>query len=288
MNTLGKYIFIAGAAGALFLSANVIFAEDAATAPAVNSEEMRARLEAQKLQIEAQIQARKAELDVKKIETKQNIQQIKEAQRKRLEALKTEAQTRAREAAVKIKEARTNAQARVKAAREEGKKKIQELKDTKKREAATKIVAQLDRINKNWTDHFTKVLDRLDAVLQKIKSRSEKAAANGKDISTVTTAITDAQAKIDAARTAVAAQAQKTYVLDTTVIVDPNTSGQDNLMAGLRTQFKTLKEQLHKDLTTLRDGAMKDARKAVADVLLKLSNIPGVDGELQENSANQE
>lgn len=287
MNKLGKYIFIAGVAGALLLSANVIFAEDTATTPTVNSEEARARLEAQKLQIEAQIQARKAEMTAKKVEVKQNIQQMKEAQRKRLEELKKQAQERAKEAAAEIKEARTSAEARVKAAREEGKKRIQELKDTKKREAATKIVAQLDRINKNWTDHFTKVLDRLDAVLQKIKSRAEKAAANGKDVSMVTTAITDAQAKIDAARTAVAAQAQKTYVLDATVIVEPDTSGQDNLMAGLRSQFKRLKEQLHKDLTTLRDGAMKDARKAVADVLLKLSNIPGVDGELQENSINQ-
>ncbi|MDO8530138.1 MAG: hypothetical protein Q7S10_01915 [bacterium] len=178
----------------------------------------------------------------------------------------------------KIKEAREAAQAKAKELKEKAKNRIEEIKDKKKKETAEKIASQFERINKIWTDHFTNVLDRLDAILQKIKSRTQKAGENGKDVTLVNAAITNAEAKIAQARSAVALQAQKTYVLNTSA-TDPTSTTQEALVTSLREQFKVLKKQLHTDLAALRDGAMKSAREAVKSTFEALSNIPGVDNE---------
>ena len=179
----------------------------------------------------------------------------------------------------RIEELRTKAQENIKEKREAVKVKMRQIKDTTKQTATDRILNQMEKLNQVWTNHFTNVLDRLDAVLEKIKSRKDKASANGKDVSLVIEAITKAEASIDAARVALEIQAQKTYVVDPATISQETATqeGQNNLISDFRTQFKALRELLFGDLTSLRDGAMKDARDSIKDVVKILSEIPGVD-----------
>jgi len=211
------------------------------------------------------------------------------AQASRLDELREQARERAEAAKEHMEQLREQAKERAKAAREETQQKINQIKDQAKKEAADRIEGQFDHINDVWTNHFTNVLDKLDEVLQKIESRTEKASANGQDVATVKFAIQDALTKISTARTAVAGQAQKTYVVDTTSITQTTSTegGQSNLVSKLRDQFRTLRDQLSMDLNSLRDGKMKDARTAVQDALQKLSSVSNVDKEPETNSNNQ-
>lgn len=204
----------------------------------------------------------------------------------RLEELKEKAMMRSQQARERMEDLREQAKNRAQQARENAQKKISQIKDQKQKEAANRIASQFDRINQVWTDHFTNVLDRLDAILQKIKSRAEKAAANGQDVSLANTAIQKAGNAISTARTAVLNQAQKTYIVDTTNITSTESS-QSNLVSQLRVQFKSLRDKLLGDLKSLRDGAMKDARRAVKDAWRALSQVPKVDEEPDTNSNNQ-
>ena len=80
-------------------------------------------------------------------------------------------------------------------------------------------------------------------------------------------AVEKARAEIKAARDAVTAQAAKVYTVS---FVSENE---------LKVAFKSVKEQLHTDLTGLRDGAVKNARKAVQDTFQALRQVPNVDVE---------
>ena len=82
--------------------------------------------------------------------------------------------------------------------RNEFKLKLETIKDTRKKALVTRIDAKLTTINTNHTDRFTEVLSNLQAILDKIETPTDK---------------TDAQAAIDAAKTAVETQAAKTYVI---------------------------------------------------------------------------
>lgn len=204
----------------------------------------------------------------------------------RLEEFRKQAEERAQKANEHVQKVRDEAQGKVKEHREDLREKIGKIKDAKKQEAANKIANQMEHINQVWTNHFVNVLDRLDAVLQKIKSRTEKVATNGTDVSSANTAIAKAETAIATARTAVATQAQKTYVVDMSSLTQDisTTDGQNMLVSDLRKKFKELRNQLFADLTALRDGAMKDARTAVADVLKTLSQLPHVDKEPSPNN----
>jgi len=203
------------------------------------------------------------------------------AETSNLDNLMSGAKTRSLQVKQQIQQVREQAQNNVKQRKLDLQKKIGQIRDQKKQDAANRIQDQLNHVNQVWTDHFTLVLDRLDAVLQKIKSRAEKALANGRDTSKVTAAIQKAETTIASARTAVADQAKKTYTVDATSITSDasDASEQNNLISKLRTQFKAQKDQLFKDLTSLRDGLMKDAKNDVQSIFQALSQVPNVDKE---------
>src|SRR5687767_9231693 len=95
-----------------------------------------------------------------------------QAQNTRLDQLRENAEERAEQLRERIAQLREQSQLRAEEAREKAQERMAQLRDEKKREAAQRIAGQFDHINGVWTDHFVNVLDRLDAVLQKIKSRS--------------------------------------------------------------------------------------------------------------------
>lgn len=182
----------------------------------------------------------------------------------------------------RMQAARAEMQARMKAQHEKTQQRLTEIKDKAKQQMAERLAKQFEKQNSTWTEHFMKTLDRLDAISLKIQDRTTVAAGNGKDISTVTAAITAAQTAITSARTAVIAQAAKTYVLDPSTIVPPTATttpnGQEKLMQGLRASFKNLHNSLFRDLFALRDGSLTDARKAVQNAHQALSKILGSGG----------
>lgn len=166
--------------------------------------------------------------------------------------------------------------------KEKAKTHIANIKNKEKARMAENIAMQFDRINKVETDHFLKLLGQYSALLQKVQNRAAVDAGKGKDVTATRAAITSAQSAIENARAAVALQAAKTYVLDTTKLPTTATSTasvQDKLMKGLRASFNTLHTQLKADLTAIRDGVMKDARTSVQNAVKTLGPIPGGDNE---------
>ena len=155
-----------------------------------------------------------------------------------------------------------------------------DIRDKVKQEKAQALATRFDTLNATWTDRFMQLLDHYDALLGKMQNRATIAENAGKDVASTTLAIQLAKTAIANARAAIVAQAAKTYALDPSLISTTATStasGQEKIMRSLRTSFQVLHAGLFKDLFALRDGAMKDARKAVQNVLQTLSVIPHVD-----------
>ncbi|MDP2655481.1 MAG: hypothetical protein Q8P17_03030 [bacterium] len=265
---LFKTIGIVGGIAGTLLSASVAFAESndrviTATATTTRNVKVETAREKNKVKIETAREEAKA-----KIETSR-------------EEAKTRMETKREEAKQKMETAREEAKTRMETKREEVKQRLSDIRDKAKQKLAEKLADQFDNLNKKWTDHFIKQLDHYGAVLLKIQERSDIASTNGKEVTAVSASIKSANTAIDNARTAVVAQASKTYTLDTSSVTTSTATttsrGQDELMKGLRTQFQSLHKALFNDLKALRDGTMKDARSAVQNALQTLSQIPNVD-----------
>ena len=152
---------------------------------------------------------------------------------------------------------------RIEAKREELKTRLQNIRDENKRETVERIDKRLDEINKNRLEHFTNILDRLDEILLRITSRTDKAEQNGKNVTEVRTAISAANTAIANARAAITVQAGKTYSITVTTEAD------------LRDAVKTARKALHDDLKKVFD-LVKAARTAVHNAATTLAKIPGV------------
>jgi len=107
-----------------------------------------------------------------------------------------------------LKEIREEARVAIQAKKEEFKAKLQVIKDQKKRALAERINTKILEANKKQTEKFTDALNRLQGFLDKIS----KSAAN----QTVASDIAATQTAIDIVKTAVEAQAEKTYTMTIT------------------------------------------------------------------------
>lgn len=162
-------------------------------------------------------------------------------------------------------ENREERKASMSARREEFKDRMQAVRDEKKLAVLKRIEEKLAKINERRTGHFLKVLARLREILAKIQSRSDRAEANGKNVSSVDTAIGAAETALDAAEVAVNAQADKVYELT----VDDETTARNDVGGFMK--------KLQEDLRVIRDFVHK-ARTAVFDALRALTRIVGSDG----------
>src|SRR3989344_2903897 len=278
-----KTIGVAGATVALLLSASVAFAEETQ----VGIEQRTDAREEAKAKIEAKREEAKKKIEIHREEAKKRAETTREEAKTRMETsrevAKQKMETQREEAKQKMETARENAKAKMETKREEAKQRLSDIRDKKKQELALKLANQFEELNKKWTDHFTEQLGRFSEIILKIQERADTAASNGKDVTSTNVAIQSATTAISTAQTAVTAQASKTYVLDTssvtTTVATTTTNGQDELIKGLRTQFQNLHKTLFKDLFALRDGVMKDAKRAIQDALKTLGNVPNVDEE---------
>lgn len=193
----------------------------------------------------------------------QNIRQAKaDFEAKRMEAKNLMEQKKA-EFKNKVEAARTELKTRIETKKQELKTRLAKIKDERKKQVVEKIDGQLDELNKRRVDHFSQVLDQIEKVLDKIGSRTAKAKANSRDVSTVETAITEAEKVIAASREAVKTQAGKTY----TITITTETA--------LRQDVGKARQALHADLVKVQDS-VKAAREAVRKVATTLAQIPNV------------
>lgn len=143
--------------------------------------------------------------------------------------------------------------------------KIAALKDERKKEAVADFSEKTSDLNVRYTDHLTAVVNNIEVILQGIISRTEKASVDGKDVSGVREAITKAEEKIAAARSAIVAQASKTYPIDA-AITDDNA----------KTEISAVRDGLRKDLQAVKDAVL-EARRSVSEAAVALARIQGID-----------
>lgn len=155
--------------------------------------------------------------------------------------------------------------------------KINLIEDKQKKYLATKITNEMDNTHELWLDHFYSVLSDLDSIVGKIKTRSQKAASNGKDVSSVESAVAKAENSLQVAKSVLDSQAEVIYIVDVNLITKTVSLNQDLLLSTLRNQFKILSSNMEDNINSIKDGAMKDARNDVREAFLVLADVPDVD-----------
>lgn len=232
-----------------------------------------ARKEAQTIRAE-NAQAAKDFVGLSREEAKARLEAAREEAKERMETAREEAKTR-------MEAAREEAKTRMETVREEAKQRLSEIKNKAKQQNAERIAERFGKLNKTWTDHFMKLLDRFDEIVQKMQNRAATAAAAGKDTAAADAAIQAAGAAIASARDAVIAQVAKTYTLDAAMISETTdaatTDEQEALVQSVRDSFQSAHRSLFNDLYALRDGALTSARRALQGALQALGDIPNVD-----------
>ena len=132
--------------------------------------------------------------------------------------------------------------------------KFQQFKDKQKATIAERVNTSLNKINQNQTDQMLKHLDLMSTLLDKLEDRVNKNSSDIKDPAAANQAIADARATIDAAKTAVQAQAQKDYTIQVTTETK------------IRLDAQAKRDQLHKDIMALRKQVI-DAKQKVSDAV---------------------
>ena len=191
-----------------------------------------------------------------------NKEEVQQFQAKRQEA-QAQLQKQKEEFKNKLEAVRAEAKTRIEKQREELKTRLEKIKDETKKQTVEKIANQINGLNEQMTKHFSDVLSKLDDILGRISSRTDKAETNGRDVSAVKTAIADAKTAIAAARSAIEVQSKKTY--------DMTISAED----ALRRDVSKAREALRNDLVKVREAVFA-ARDAAHKAATTLGQIQGV------------
>ncbi|MEK7168222.1 MAG: hypothetical protein AAB707_00740 [Patescibacteria group bacterium] len=199
---------------------------------------------------------------------REEVKQNRETIKKEFEAKRTEAknlmESKKEEFKNKVEAKREEVKSKIEAKRGELKEKLGKIKDERKKQVVEKVYNQINELNKRRLDHFSAVLEKLEKVLDRISNRAAKAEANGRDISAVKTAITEAANTIALSRTAIQNQAGKVYA--------PIISTE----SALKTDIGKIRQALHSDLAGVQE-TVKTSREAVRKAATILAQIPKVD-----------
>lgn len=155
--------------------------------------------------------------------------------------------------------------------RQEMKKRLEVIRNEKKKAAVERIDTKISNMNKNHTDRFSAVLDKLQSILDRVSQKTSEVKANGKDTTALDSSIVSAQTAIDSAKAAVSAQAAKTYSIQ---ISDEAT---------LRNSVGTTVSQFRKDLRDVHKTVV-EAKQAVQKAIRELAKIASARG-VNPNSA---
>lgn len=174
----------------------------------------------------------------------------------------------------------TTASGRLQELKEENKKDIKELraeyqtnlqaiKDARKKAIVTRLNTNISLVNQQATTSMAKGLEKIAALLARMSTQIQMLKAEGKDVTSASSAVTAAQTAIATAKAAITTQAANTYVLN---ISDEST---------LNTTVGGTVSQLRKDLQATYQ-TVKAARDAVVQVARALVLIT----KTTENSAS--
>lgn len=142
------------------------------------------------------------------------------------------------------------------------KENLKKISDTRKQTAVENIDKKIEERNSHWVTHWNNVLTRLLAVVTKIEAKSAELASNGKDVSSITTAVTKAKTDITAAQQAVLTQSGKTYTL---------TIGSEETLGS---NVRKVVTQFHTDVKLVIE-LINTARKSVSDALRVMKSVAG-------------
>lgn len=138
--------------------------------------------------------------------------------------------------------------------------KLGDFKDEKKASIAARIDANIDRMNKNHTERFTKVLEKLNEIVGGLEDKVATASSLGKNTASASATITNAKNKISSAQTKVAEQSGKDYA---PVVTDEATLG-----SVVSAAFKAFMKDMQETQSAVNDA--KQAVRAAAEAVLLL------------------
>lgn len=190
-------------------------------------EEVRTEVRDKREDARGEINERREELKVKNRENREELKQRTEERKEELKA--------------RVEEKREELKDRIEQKREELKERLETIRDERKKEVVERIDRRMDELNERLLDHFLNVLDKLGDVLVRIAERADSAEERGVDVSAVRTVIDEANGAIAAAKSAIEAQAGKTYTIQ---ITDEE---------GLKTNVGGARQALHGDLAVVRE-----------------------------------
>ncbi len=252
---MNKFIFYLVLVGVLSVGYLALAEENGTESSPSVSPSVRTKVQEQKDLLKRETEDAKSktkiEIEDKKIEVESEIKNLKEDIRKKTQEFKD---------TVKVKKVELEDQ--IKTKRQELQVNLKKIKDTAKQQTVEKIDKQIDDLNSQMMAHFSDMLDKMSAVLVKIGDRVNKASQQGYDVSSVRTAIDNANKAIVAARSAIVTQSGKTYVIKITT------------ETGLKGSVGKARDALHTDLVVVKN-AVQSANEAVRKAAVVLGQLRG-------------
>jgi DNA repair exonuclease SbcCD ATPase subunit len=140
------------------------------------------------------------------------------------------------------------------------KEKLETISDDKKKQIVERVNNRLNTVNENRITAWTQMLEKFSNILDRIQIKTNELKATGADVSTVESQITEAEAALATAQSALDAQAAKDYTI---TLSDES---------ALRTDVVTMKDTLKTDLKTVH-AALKSAHQAIREAAEALHQV---------------
>ena len=181
-------------------------------------------------------------------------------QRMKLEEQKTRLQEGKKQFKQNIEEKGQKLKEEISQKRATLKEKLAVIKDERKKKSVEKIDQQINELNKRVVNQLSAVLDKLSDMLERVANRAGVAESKGYDVSMALSAIESANQAISFARTAIQAQAGKTYTIQITT--------EENI----KRNVGDARQALNADLKTIR-VVVKAAHDAVRKAAVALGQL---------------
>lgn len=146
--------------------------------------------------------------------------------------------------------------------KEEFREKLKAIRDEKKRLVVERIDEKISTMNKNHTARFSKTLEKLEMILNRITQQAQNLKSKGIDTLKLDSAVASAKTAINAAKVAIDSQAAKTYTLD---VASENR---------LKTTVGSIVSMFRKDLRDVHKTVV-EAKQAVQNAEMELVKARG-------------
>ncbi len=161
-----------------------------------------------------------------------------------------------------LKDRREAAKKEYESRRETLKDKLEDMKDEQKAAHIERINEKCQKINEKRTERMSQMLEKLSKILENVINRASAAEANGKDISSVDTAVAAAQTAITDAQAAVETQAG----VECVITINTETTAKNDVGAAISGMQQSLRAVYDKVIA---------ARKAVGAAIKALGAVLG-------------